>query len=170
MHAVDSGGCSLVVSLLFEPAARVAAQVEAPDLVVDEDRQHERDGGQPPHEPEPNDTLLRTSVSSGVYAINAASAFANNRHIDGNKKEGNTGDTHFRGYIRSPLSIPGVYERKAASAVSKMMPKLRAQLRIPWCTIELRRVLQIIKSAHCTTTMDTKNAVWQVYSRALRSR
>lgn len=50
MHAVDSKG-RLVVSLLFQPAARVAAQVEAPDLVVDEDRQHERDRGQPPHEP-----------------------------------------------------------------------------------------------------------------------
>lgn len=41
----------LVVSLLLQPAAGVAAQVEAPDLVVDEDRQHEGDGGQPPHEP-----------------------------------------------------------------------------------------------------------------------
>lgn len=51
MHAVDSGRCSLVVSLLFEPAAWVATQVEAPDLVVDEDRQHERNRGQPPHEP-----------------------------------------------------------------------------------------------------------------------
>lgn len=58
MHAVDSGGCSLVVSLLFEPAAWVAAQVEAPDLVVDEDRQHERDGGQPPHEPKRNKTIV----------------------------------------------------------------------------------------------------------------
>lgn len=52
MHdGVDSGQWCLVVSLLFEPAARVAAQVEAPDLVVDEDRQHEGDSGQPPHEP-----------------------------------------------------------------------------------------------------------------------
>lgn len=161
MHAVDSGGCSLVVSLLFEPAARVAAQVEAPDLVVDEDRQHERDGGQPPHEPETNTSLSTMSRELCYLVI---------RQIHSKKKEGNTGGTHLRGYIRNPLSIPGVYERKAASAVSKMMPKLRAQLRIPWCTIELRRVLQIIKSAHCTTTMDTKNAVWQVYSRALRSR
>lgn len=34
--------------------------------------------------------------------------------------------------------------------------------------IELRRVLQMIKSAHCTTTMETKKAVWQVYSMSLR--
>lgn len=52
MHdGVDSGRCCLVVSLLFQPAAGVAAQVEASDLVVDEDRQHERNGRQPPHEP-----------------------------------------------------------------------------------------------------------------------
>lgn len=49
---VDSDRRCLIISLLFEPAAGVAAQVEAPDLVVDEDGQHERNGGQPPHEPE----------------------------------------------------------------------------------------------------------------------
>lgn len=52
MHdGVDSSRCCLVVSLLFEPAAGVAAEIEASDLVVDEDRQHEWNGGQPPHEP-----------------------------------------------------------------------------------------------------------------------
>lgn len=35
---------------------------------------------------------------------------------------------------------------------------------IPWCTMELRRVLHTIKSAHCTTTIAVKKAVWQVYS------
>ncbi|KYN38457.1 hypothetical protein ALC56_07164, partial [Trachymyrmex septentrionalis] len=35
--------------------------------------------------------------------------------------------------------------------------------------IELRRVLQTIKSAHCTITIDTKKAVWQVNSSVLRS-
>ncbi|EZA51213.1 hypothetical protein X777_09890 [Ooceraea biroi] len=34
--------------------------------------------------------------------------------------------------------------------------------------IELRRVLQTIRSAHCTITIDTKNAVWQVNSNVLR--
>lgn len=70
MHAVDSGGCSLVVSLLFEPAARVAAQVEAPDLVVDEDRQHERDGGQPPHEPERNWTRYKNKCDQQSKSSN----------------------------------------------------------------------------------------------------
>lgn len=78
--------------------------------------------------------------------------------------------TYLSGNMRRPLSIPGVYDRKAASAVSKIKPKLSAQLRIPWWTIELRRVLQIIKSAHCTTTMDTKKAVWHVYSNVFLSR
>lgn len=78
--------------------------------------------------------------------------------------------THLSGNMRNPLSIPGVYERKAARAVSKIKPKLRAQLRIPWWTIELRRVLQMIKSAHCTTTMETKKAVWHVYSNVFLSR
>lgn len=57
MHdGVDSGRCGLVVSLLFEPAAGVAAQVETSDLVVDEDRQHEWNGRQPPYEPAGKDT------------------------------------------------------------------------------------------------------------------
>lgn len=34
---------------------------------------------------------------------------------------------------------------------------------------ELRRVLQISKSAHCTMTIDTKKAVWQVYSSCFRA-
>lgn len=64
---VDSGRC-LVVSLLFEPAARVAAQVEAPDLVVDEDRQHERNSWQPPHEPVQNkDSLFDIKI---IYFMN----------------------------------------------------------------------------------------------------
>lgn len=66
--------------------------------------------------------------------------------------------------------MPGVYERKAASNVSNIRPKFNAQLRMPWCTMELRLVLQMIRSAHCTTTIDTKNAVWQVYSRVFLSR
>jgi hypothetical protein len=36
--------------------------------------------------------------------------------------------------------------------------------------MEFRRVLQIIKSAHCTITMVTKKAVWQVYSSSFLSR
>jgi hypothetical protein len=36
--------------------------------------------------------------------------------------------------------------------------------------MEFRRVLQIIRSAHCTTTMVTKKAVWQVYSSSFLSR
>ena len=41
---------------------------------------------------------------------------------------------------------------------------------MPWWTMELRRVLQMIKSAHCTTTMETKKAVWHVYSSVFLSR
>ena len=37
-----------------------------------------------------------------------------------------------------------------------------------WVRMEFFLVLQMIKSAHCTTTMLTKNAVWHVYSRILR--
>lgn len=78
--------------------------------------------------------------------------------------------TYLSGNIRRPLSMPGVYDRTAANTVSNTKPKLRAQFRMPWWKSELRRVLQMIKSAHCTTTIDTKNAVWQVYSSVLRSR
>lgn len=39
---------------------------------------------------------------------------------------------------------------------------------MPWWTMELRRVLQIMRSAHCTMTMAMKKAVWQVYSSTLR--
>lgn len=84
-----------------------------------------------------------------------------------NKKQNKT---HFSGYIRRPLSIPGQYDKNAANAVSNTKPKFNAQFRMPWWTIELRRVLHTIKSAHCTTTIETKNAVWQVYSSVLRSR
>lgn len=66
--------------------------------------------------------------------------------------------------------MPGQYDKNAANAVSNIKPKFSAQFRIPWCTIEFRRVLQTIKSAHCTTTIDTKKAVWHVYSSVLRSR
>lgn len=59
----------LVVSLLLQPAARVAAQVEAPDLVVDEDRQHERDRRQPPHEPAQRHTALLNSLSTRVIRV-----------------------------------------------------------------------------------------------------
>lgn len=76
---------------------------------------------------------------------------------------------YLRGNIRSPLSIPGVQDRKQAKAVSKTIPKFRAQFLMPWWTIELRLVLQTIKSAHWTITMETKNAVWHVYSKVFRS-
>lgn len=68
MHdGVDSGRCGLVVSLLFEPAAGVAAQVEASDLIVDEDRQHERNGRQPPDEPEDKQIECEHSSSKHKY-------------------------------------------------------------------------------------------------------
>lgn len=41
---------SLIVSFLLQPTARVATQVEATGLVVDENGQHEWNSGQPPHE------------------------------------------------------------------------------------------------------------------------
>lgn len=78
--------------------------------------------------------------------------------------------THFSGYMRRPLSMPGQYDRKAANTVSNTKPKFNAQFRMPCWKTEFRRVLQMIKSAHCTTTIDTKKAVWQVYSSVLRSR
>ena len=74
-----------------------------------------------------------------------------------------------RGYIRSPLSMPGQYERKAAKRVSKQSPKLSIPFFIPCWNTEFFLVLQMIKSAHWTITMDTKKAVWQVYSRIFRS-
>lgn len=91
MHAVDSGGCSLVVSLLFEPTARVAAQVEAPDLVVDEDRQHERDGGQPPHEPERNITSYIEQMFCAINMLSCRVSASTFRQIDRKKKHGNRG-------------------------------------------------------------------------------
>ena len=39
---------------------------------------------------------------------------------------------------------------------------------IPCVKSEFLLVLQMIRSAHCTITILTKNAVWQVYSRILR--
>ena len=41
---------------------------------------------------------------------------------------------------------------------------------MPCWNREFLRVLQMIKSAHWTTTIDTKNAVWHVNSNILRSR
>lgn len=43
-RATRNATCSLVVSLLFEPASRVAAQVETSDFIVDENGQHEWNG------------------------------------------------------------------------------------------------------------------------------
>lgn len=86
------------------------------------------------------------------------------------KRKTKQSDTHLSGNMRRPLSMPGVYDRTAANIVSNTRPKLSAQFLMPWWKIELRRVLQMIKSAHWTTTMDTKNAVWQVNSSVLRSR
>ena len=40
---------------------------------------------------------------------------------------------------------------------------------MPCWNTEFFLVLQMIKSAHCTITMDTKKAVWQVYSKIFRS-
>lgn len=39
---------------------------------------------------------------------------------------------------------------------------------MPCWNTELRLVLQMMTSAHCTTTILTKNAVWQVNSTILR--
>ena len=39
---------------------------------------------------------------------------------------------------------------------------------MPCWKTELRRVLQMMRSAHCTTTMLAKNAVWHVNSTTLR--
>merc|ERR1719427_695949 len=36
---------------------------------------------------------------------------------------------------------------------------------MPCWNTEFFLVLQMMRSAHCTTTIDTKKAVWQVYSR-----
>merc|ERR1719352_1912268 len=38
---------------------------------------------------------------------------------------------------------------------------------MPCWNTEFFLVLQMIRSAHWTTTMDTKKAVWQVYSKIL---
>merc|ERR1719357_912954 len=38
---------------------------------------------------------------------------------------------------------------------------------MPCWNTEFFLVLQIMRSAHCTTTMETKKAVWQEYSRSL---
>ena len=72
-------------------------------------------------------------------------------------------------FYLSPLSIPGVYDRNAASAVSKSSPKFSMWFFMPCWNTELRLVLQMIRSAHWTITIDTKNAVWHVNSRILRS-
>ena len=68
------------------------------------------------------------------------------------------------GYIRSVASVPGVYARNAAKHVSSSNPAISTLLSMPCCTIEFRRVLQIITSAHWTMTIAVKNIVWHVYS------
>lgn len=45
-----AGWLDLIVRFLLQPAAWIAPEVEASSLVVYEDRQHERQSGQPPHE------------------------------------------------------------------------------------------------------------------------
>uniref|UniRef100_A0A1B0C680 Uncharacterized protein n=1 Tax=Glossina palpalis gambiensis TaxID=67801 RepID=A0A1B0C680_9MUSC len=71
--------------------------------------------------------------------------------------------------MRRPFSMPGQYERKAAKMVSNTKPKFKAQFLMPCWNIEFRRVLQMIRSAHCTTTIDTKNAVWHLLVEFLKA-
>lgn len=78
--------------------------------------------------------------------------------------------TYLRGYMFKPVFIPGQYVKNAAKAVSKTSAKFNTQLSIPWSIIEFLRVLQVIKSIHCITTIPTKYAVWQVYSSFFRSK
>lgn len=145
-------GHILIVGFLFQPAAWVASQVEATNLVVHEDGQAEWQSWEPPHE---------STEESGKVSERSATRRA---HRDLTRCR-----TYFNGYMRRPLSMPGVYDRMAANTVSKMRPKFKAQFLIPWWKMELRRVLQMMISAHCTTTIDMKKAVWQVNSNVLRS-
>lgn len=83
----------LVVGLLLQPSSRVAAQVEAARLVVDEDGQHEGQSRQPPHEPADRRFTLATVTAK--YATRSVLHQSLNY-------------THFKGNILRPLSIPGV--------------------------------------------------------------
>merc|ERR1719478_1342860 len=52
-------------------------------------------------------------------------------------------------------------QSQAANNVSKKRPKFRTEFRRPCCFMESQRVLQIRRSAHCTTTMLTQYAAWE---------
>ena len=59
----------LIVSFLLEPASWIPAEVESSRLVVDEDGEHEGEGGQPPDESEIHNTRVYTSLRAPTSLI-----------------------------------------------------------------------------------------------------
>lgn len=141
----------LIVGLHLDPSAWIAPQDVSTRFIVNEDHDGEGDAWKPPIPPIKR--RLYKLISKPYHA--RSDAWAEEK-------------TYLSGYMRNASDIPGPYERNAARRVSKTRPKLSTWLFIPWCTSEFRRVLQMIKSAHCTTTIAVKKAVWQVYSNVLR--
>ena len=66
---------------------------------------------------------------------------------------------HLKGYILRALSMPGVYDRKMARAVSKSRAKFSFQFFMPWSNTESLLVLQMMTSVHWTITIEMKKAV-----------
>lgn len=85
-----------VIGLSFHESARIVSQNVAATFVVHEDQDHEWHCWQPPMPPE-------NVHQTRLYASEIR--------------------TYLSGYIRSATSIPGPYDRKAASSVSNTRPK-----------------------------------------------
>jgi hypothetical protein len=65
----------------------------------------------------------------------------------------------FMGRSLKPVFKPGVYCNKAARAVSKNKPKFNMWFLIPCWKTDSLLVLEMMTSAHCTTTIEVKKAV-----------
>lgn len=86
------------------------------------------------------------------------------------RENGNAMNHHvaFIGRSLKPVFKPGVYCNNAARAVSKNRPKFNIWFVIPCWKTDSLLVFDIMTSAHCTTTIDVKNAVWHVSSKFFR--
>jgi len=76
--------------------------------------------------------------------------------MEKNEKDGIAKCCKAIGLVVRGLFNHGTYRSTATNTVSKTRPKLPIVFLIPCCEIDRFLVLQIIKSDHCTTTMDTK--------------
>lgn len=109
-------GYTLVVSFSLQPASWTSSQNEFTDFIIDQNGNHEWHGNQPPGP--------AVNYRRHILHFRTPHSLSRNHHITNFKKCINA---YWRGYMRSPLSIPGVYDRNAANAVSNTKPKFSAQ-------------------------------------------